>query len=258
MMKHLSGHLWISEYCTLARSSSVSFWGEIEDPCEYPYFEGAVNSLPQWGKGNLGVAEGTTEGIGSPLYHVQSLCGVVAACGSVCWESLREDEDVVSSCVDSLSLWSLGFCVALPLLLDESLNIESWKQRWWGCEDGGQDPFVMWVEFRGCVMSLCSRSFLLLDPRASEMLSWFWPFSDALWQKTRTCTDLNDYSDLKHDLFCVIIITDYGVHFKSVLVYLLYRMESVYSAVLVELKSFCCWQSKQFQLAKLTHLPPDT
>lgn len=186
MIRILSGHLWISGYCMLSRSSSVSFRGEIEDPCEYPYFEGVFTSPSQWGIGNLGVAECITAESGSPLCPIQSLCGVLAAAGSFFWESLREDEDVVSSCVDSFSLWSLGFCVALPLCLDESSNVESWKWRWWECEDGGQDVFVVWVEWRGCVMSLCSRSCLLLNSRGSEMLSRFCPFSDLLWKKTYT------------------------------------------------------------------------
>lgn len=168
MIKLLSGHLGISESCMLARSSSVSFWGKTEDPCEYPYFEGVVTSSPQWGNGKLGVGVGATVDGWSPL----------------CRESLREDEDMVSGCVNSFSLWPLGFCVALSLLLDESSATESWKWRWWGWEDAGKDPFVVWVEWRGCVMSLCSRSFLLMNSRGSEMLSWFWRFSDVLWQHT--------------------------------------------------------------------------
>lgn len=192
-----------------ARSSPVSFRGETEDPCEYPYFDGAVTSPSQWGIGNLGVAECTTAESGSPLCHIQSLCGILAAFGSFCWESVREGEDVVSSCVDSFLLWSLGFCVALPLLLDESSNIESWKWRLWECEDGGQDAFVVCVERRGCVMSLCSRSRLPLNSRGSEMLSWFCPFSDVLWKKTHTFRILGNINfGHKMETFCLFFSID--------------------------------------------------
>lgn len=197
MIKLQRGHLWISESCVLARSSTFSFWFEIEDPCEYPYFEGAVTSPPQTGKGDFGVAEGTTEESVSPLFHIQSLWRVVAACVFFCWKILREDEDVVSSCVDSFLLWSLGFCVMLPLLLDESSNI-GW---WWGCEDCGQGAFVVWLEWKRCVMSLCCSSLLLLNSRGSEMSSWFWPLSFVLWQNTHTHTNINAHSDLKDYVF---------------------------------------------------------